>query len=100
MPRRKHKPPQTRPCPFPTTHWSVLERAGDDDEAVRRQALLELLRDYVPALRSYLVHAKRMAPDRADDLLQQFLADKVLEEDLMPKAQREKGKFRSFLRAA
>jgi hypothetical protein len=87
-------------CSFPTTRWSVVARAGDVDDGVKRRALVDLLQAYQPALRSYLLFNRRLEPDAADDLLQGFLADKVLEQDLMPKARREKGKFRTFLLAA
>jgi RNA polymerase sigma-70 factor (ECF subfamily) len=78
----------------------VVARAGDVDDRVKRRALVDLLQAYLPALRSYLLFNRRLEPDAADDLLQGFLADKVLEQDLMPKARREKGKFRTFLLAA
>jgi RNA polymerase sigma-70 factor (ECF subfamily) len=85
---------------FPTTHWSLVARVGHDDGSVRRAALVELLTRYLPALRTHLVLRKGLRRDRADDVLQQFLADKVLEDDLIPRARREKGKFRTFLLTA
>jgi RNA polymerase sigma-70 factor (ECF subfamily) len=82
---------------FPTTHWSLVQRACQPDEAGRHDALAALLQKYSPALRSYLITAKHVSPQRADDLLQGFIADKIIEQNLLDHAQQGKGKFRSFL---
>jgi DNA-directed RNA polymerase specialized sigma24 family protein len=81
---------------FPPTQWSELGRAGVGD----LHALDHLLRRYLPALKTHLVLKRRLQPDRADDLLQSFVADKVLMGDLLARADREKGKFRTFLLTA
>src|SRR5881394_3079150 len=95
---------------FPTTRWSLVARAcgggggdgGDGlavDHEVRREALATILHRYLPALRAHLL-AKSIAPDRADDLLQAFVADKVIERNLLARADRARGRFRGFLAAA
>jgi DNA-directed RNA polymerase specialized sigma24 family protein len=86
--------------PFPVTEWSLIARAADADAETRRRALTELLDRYVPAVKCYLTLAKRMDPDRAEDLLQGFLASKVLDEHLIEHADRQRGKFRTFLLTA
>src|SRR5690606_37022898 len=83
--------------PMPTTHWSLVARAGHDDADVKRRALVQLIERYLPAIRSYLVHRKRLRVEDADDLLQGFLMSKVLEQDLLPRAEQDKGRFRTFL---
>src|ERR1700677_2779450 len=83
--------------PFPVTRWSLVVRAADTDAGIKRIALTELLEKYLPALRSYLRLSKRLDADRADDLLQSFLASKVLDEDLIERADQRRGKFRTFL---
>jgi RNA polymerase sigma-70 factor (ECF subfamily) len=85
---------------FPATHWSLIGRAGDDNSKVRRIAIVDVVREYLPALRSFLRTTRRVPPDDVEDLLQSFLADKVLGEGLIPKADRTKGRFRTFLLAA
>jgi RNA polymerase sigma-70 factor (ECF subfamily) len=55
---------------------------------------------YMPALRAHVVFRFRVAADRAEDYLQAFLADKVLEHALIGHADRARGKFRSFLMTA
>jgi RNA polymerase sigma-70 factor (ECF subfamily) len=89
--------PAGLPERFPTTHWSLVAQAGQED---RREALGRLLEQYLPALRAHLVYGKRLPPDRADDLLQEFTARKILEKDLVAAADRQLGKFRTFLLTA
>jgi RNA polymerase sigma-70 factor (ECF subfamily) len=96
---RPSRGPDPHVAPFPTTHWSIVGRAGMGDSA-RRRALAGLLKQYLPALRLYLLARHRVPADRADDLLQGFLADKVVAQDLVRRADRERGRFRSFLIAA
>ena len=85
---------------FPTTHWSLVARAGQDATEAKQQALGELLTRYLPALRAHLIYGKRLSPDDADDLLQEFVAAKLLEKELIGRADAELGKFRTFLLTA
>jgi hypothetical protein len=85
---------------FPTTRWSLVLRTGDENSGIRRQALGELLRDYLRPMRYYLLTRQRLATDAADDLLQGFLCERVLEENLVPRARQQRGKFRTFLLTA
>jgi len=80
---------------FPTTNWSLVGHAGD--EADRSRALSELLQQYWPALRAHLVIRKRIDSHRADDLVQGFIKDKVLERNLLSVADTKRGRFRSLL---
>jgi DNA-directed RNA polymerase specialized sigma24 family protein len=85
---------------FPATHWSLVARAGQSDPLSRQEALGQLLKRYIPALRAHLVYRKGFAPDRADDFIQEFVAGKVLQKDLIARADRRLGKFRTFLLTA
>jgi RNA polymerase sigma-70 factor (ECF subfamily) len=85
---------------FPVTRWSLVGRAATRGTENGRLALAELLQIYLPALRGYLTLSLRIDEHRADDLLQGFLADKVLQQDMLGQADRERGKFRSFLLTA
>ncbi len=86
--------------PFPETRWSLVARAGSPDATVNRAALEELLHKYLPALRAHLIVQKRVKPDRADDLVQGFISSKVVEQNLLRRADRERGKFRTFVLTA
>ncbi|MGN6366953.1 MAG: RNA polymerase sigma factor [Phycisphaerae bacterium] len=83
--------------PFPATHWSLVRRAGSPQSDTQREALATLLTRYLPALRSHLRFVRRIPPDRADDLLQSFISDKLLERQLLQHADEARGRFRTFL---
>jgi RNA polymerase sigma-70 factor (ECF subfamily) len=85
------------PQPFPATRWSLIARARGDAGPDRRKALDELLRRYLPALRTHLLLSRRLDPDRADDLLQSFVADRFVEQSLLSGVGPEKGRFRTLL---
>ncbi|HEV2687165.1 MAG TPA: hypothetical protein VGV35_01385, partial [Bryobacteraceae bacterium] len=70
---------------FPTTQWSGVERAGHPN-TLGRLALGELLARYLAPLRAHLVLHKRLPPEVADDLLQSFISDRVLEQELVRSA--------------
>jgi len=89
--------PRSSFADFSTTERSLLDRAKAGASAVRGPALETLLRRYYPALRKHLVVRKRMSREQADDLLQGFVAAKLLEGRLLTKVDLSKGKFRWFL---
>jgi RNA polymerase sigma-70 factor (ECF subfamily) len=82
---------------FPSTHWSIVVDAGYDQSIVRRQALERFLAQYTEALKAHLIWRKRVDPHQAEDLIQGFLLSRVLEADLIRKADRRRGRFRSYL---
>jgi len=82
---------------FPSTHWSLVTRVGQPNGAGQQQALEQLLIRYLPALKAHLLHRRKIASDWAADLLQGFITDKILERGLIEQADREKGRFRTFL---
>jgi RNA polymerase sigma-70 factor (ECF subfamily) len=65
-----------------------------------RPVLSELLQRYLPALRAHLLIRRSVPRDQIDDVLQGFISSKVLESDLIGRADRAKGKFRTFLLTA
>lgn len=90
----------TTACFFPTTHWSAVARAaGGGDDLSRQRALGDLLSRYLPAMKTFLVLDRRIDPHRSDDLLQGFVAEMVLQKNLLSRADRERGRFRTFLLA-
>ena len=78
----------------------MIARGASIDEAERRQALSDLLERYLPALRSYLRAKWKLSVDRADDLLHTFVVRKVIEQDFVRRADRARGRFRTFLATA
>lgn len=82
---------------FPVTPWSLVAQAGQTNAGAMRDALGTLLQRYLPALRAHLLHHRRLPADLADDLLQSFVSRKVLEQRLIARSDRNRGRFRSFL---
>src|SRR6476661_3059883 len=82
---------------FPSTRWTMVLEAGDDEAASRQSlsALSELCRIYWRPLYSFLRRQGCTAED-AQDLIQGFFAD-LIETRAYARADREKGRFRSFL---
>lgn len=83
--------------PFPLTPWTLVAKAGEDSSDAAREAMGRLLQQYVPALKVHLVLRRRMDGDRANDVLQGFISKKVLEQNLLSRTDRTRGRFRSFI---
>ncbi|MEM1028154.1 MAG: hypothetical protein AAGJ38_08730 [Planctomycetota bacterium] len=67
---------------------------------MRTAALDQLLRQYAPAMVSHLVRRIRLLPEHAEDIVQGFIVEKVLEKGLVGKADANRGKFRTLLLTA
>jgi len=83
---------------FSTTHWSVVQGAGQSDLAGVTAALERLCRTYWYPIYAF-VRRRGSDPHEAEDLTQAFFAF-LLEKDTLKKVDRQKGKFRTFLLAA
>ena len=83
---------------FLTTRWSRVVRAGDGDADTALQALGELCRDYWRPL-YFFARRKGNSAEDAQDLTQGFIA-KLLESGSFSRANRELGRFRTFLLGA
>jgi RNA polymerase sigma-70 factor (ECF subfamily) len=82
---------------YPTTQWSLVRAASSPEPGARQAALAQLVRRYAAVLQAHLVRDRALTPDRADDVLQSFLADKVLADRLIDFADPARGRFRTFL---
>ena len=80
---------------FATTHWSVVLTAGQSASTASSQALELLCRTYWYPLYAY-VRRKGYDAHVAQDLTQEFFA-RLLARNYLSVADRNKGKFRSFL---
>jgi RNA polymerase sigma-70 factor (ECF subfamily) len=83
---------------FTTTHWSIVLNAQDTASPLAATALEKLCRAYWYPL---YVYVRRQGEDEesAKDLTQGFFT-RLIEKHYLAQAQRERGKFRSFLLAA
>ena len=75
----------------------MVGEAGKSDLAAGRSALEALLRRYLPPMKVYLVRKRRLREHEADDLLQSFVGEKVLDGRFVAAADQSRGRFRSFL---
>jgi RNA polymerase sigma-70 factor (ECF subfamily) len=83
---------------FPTTHWSVVMRAGTATTEVSMAALDRLCHQYWQPL-YYFVRRRGYTEQDAQDLTQGFFA-RLLDKGLIEAAERERGRFRTFLLTA
>ena len=83
-------------APFQTTHWTVVLQAGvaESDEA-RRKALAAFCEAYWPPLYTFL-RRRGYSPGDAQDIVQGFF-EHLLEQNTLSRADREKGRLRTFL---
>ena len=88
------------PRQFATTHWSLVLSAKPDeaDQTRAREALEKLCRAYWYPLYAFVRSRGYSAVD-AQDLTQAFFT-RILEAGGFPSADREKGRFRSYLLGA
>jgi RNA polymerase sigma factor (sigma-70 family) len=83
---------------FATTHWSVVLAAGDPTSPQAAEALEKLCRTYWYPLYVY-VRRHGNSPEGAQDLTQEFFV-RILRSRSLSGANRQKGRFRSFLLGA
>lgn len=89
--------PPPRPA-FLTTHWSVVLSAQDRSSAKSDAALETLCRTYWFPLYAFARRQGYAAHD-AQDLTQEFFA-RLLKKEYLKSAERDKGRFRTFLLVA
>ena len=92
-------PARDRPEPlFVTTHWSVVLAAGHGDTTRASDALAHLCQTYWYPLYAY-ARRRGCSPPDAQDLTQEFFA-RLLAGNWVAEADRQRGRFRSFLLSA
>lgn len=82
---------------LPPTRWSVVVRAGDRKRPSWTSDLEAITLLYRPVLIKHLVFRLHVSPDRAEDFVQTFLLEKLLDENVLRHASSQKGRFRSFI---
>src|SRR5436309_7184109 len=80
---------------FPTTRWTLVVAAGHPRRTEARSALVSLCEGYWYPLYAYL-RRRGYPADQAQDLTQEFFT-RILEGRYLDRADRGKGRFRSFL---
>ena len=97
--RRDKETSRGRNEPFPVTHWTDILDARSDKEPQRQAALEDLLTKYWRPVYCYL-RSKGHAKEASKDLTQDFFHEVVLGRGLIQNADRERGRFRTFLLTA
>jgi RNA polymerase sigma-70 factor (ECF subfamily) len=95
FPSRSHASPRTGDGVFATTHWTAVLAAADTGSPQSAEALEKLCRAYWYPLYAYVRRKGHDAPE-AQDLTQGFFRQ-LLTKNYLGAADRNKGKFRSFL---
>src|SRR5436305_1702423 len=88
--------PQNTQARFGLTHWTLIIKAGGSSSSPEaRDSLNQLCQNYWYPIYAFI---RRQEPNshKAKDLTQSFFVH-LLEKDLIKKADREKGRFRTFL---
>jgi RNA polymerase sigma-70 factor (ECF subfamily) len=80
---------------FATTHWSMVIAAGGGSSPQAQEALATLCGDYWYPLYVF-IRRQGFSAEESQDLTQEFFA-RLLEKHFLAEANREKGRFRSFL---
>lgn len=88
---------EAAPRGFQQTLWTVVLRAKDPAAPDRREALERLFRIYWKPV--YFLIRRTRDPETAQDIAQGFFTA-FLEKDYLQYVERERGKFRTFLRVA
>jgi len=83
---------------FPTTRWSRLAIATLNGDTQARAALGEFCQHYREPVRR-IICGRGIADPEAEDLTQEFLLH-LIQKSALARADRERGRFRSFLQGA
>jgi DNA-directed RNA polymerase specialized sigma24 family protein len=85
----------SRSAPFPTTHWSQVNAAGDRAPPEARAAFAELCAAYWYPIYA-LIRRQGHSPDVSSELTQDYFT-RLLGKPVIAAADRSKGRFRAFL---
>src|SRR5688572_31283424 len=80
---------------FRTTSWSLIVAASSNPTTGARQALATLCQTYWNPVYAF-IRRNGHDPDKAQDLTQEFFV-RLIEKNYLGDADRERGRFRSFL---
>lgn len=83
---------------FPSTHWSLLAKASVNGDSESSRALEELCQRYWEPVRLF-IRSRGISESEAEDLAQDFIVH-LIEKSTFRRADRMKGRFRSFLLGA
>lgn len=93
--------PGPKPSPWPTTQWTLIDLMADSrGQAPTPQAIGDFLTQYLAPLQAYLVRRRGLSVHDAEDVLQEFLLQRFLSQELARHVDQQLGRFRTFLLTA
>lgn len=87
------------PGDFPSTHWSLLARAGDPSKPGYRESLEHLMMVYWRPVYLYIRVGWAQSNDDAKDFTQDFLV-RLSDGNILQSYDKAKGRFRAYLKGA
>jgi RNA polymerase sigma factor (sigma-70 family) len=82
---------------FPETQWSLVQRAQNSESEVTRHALEDICKRYWLPLYAFIRRSGRPGAE-AEELTQEFIV-RLIQGEFLSRADRERGKLRTFLLA-
>lgn len=95
-PRMTMEPAQEASA-FPPTRWTLVSEVSAENEERRLAALQAFLELYHPVLVRFVRAHFGMSAEDGQDCVQDFVLDRILRKRLLDRADRERGRFRTFL---
>jgi len=84
---------------FPTTSWTFITQLRDASGSSREQMVASFLSRYLPPMEAFVRFKFRPPASDLDDLMQDFVADRVIRRSVLDYARENRGSLRVFLRA-
>ena len=82
---------------FATTQWHVVKQSTEGSDSKRQEALNQICAQYFPAMVEYVQRQFSISEEEAQDMVQQFITDRVLVKNSLAQAEPSKGRFRTFI---
>lgn len=93
-----HDTPGPKLSPWPTTRWTLIDLMADAQvEPPSPTEIGGFLEEYLALLQSYLVRRRGLSVHDAEDILQEFILQRFLSQELARHVDQMRGRFRSFL---
>lgn len=83
---------------FPTTHWTFIRELRGASGSSREEMVSSFLVRYMPPMADYVRYKFRLPAADLDDLMQDFVADRVIRRSVLDYACENRGSLRAFLR--
>ena len=90
---------QTPDRPLPSTRWTDLLAGAHSGDERRRRDLATVIERYRTPLEHWVAREFAVNADQAEEWVAGFIADTVVEQELLGRADRTQGRLRDFLRA-